>query len=111
MFTSVSKYRIILTKKHKGALRELKNNKDIIISRPDKGSGVVIMSKCDYINKLHSIMDDWSKFQKSDSTEDNIEINEQRMVECLTRLKEQGGINESLYDILRQHCAVTPRLY
>ena len=106
-----SKYRSILTKKHKEALRELQNNKDIIIFKPDKRSGVVIMNKSDYINKIHSILNDCSKFQKSDSTKDNIEINEQRMVECLKRLKEQGTINETLYENLRPHGTTTPRLY
>ena len=105
-----SKYRSILTKKHKEALRELQNNKDIIISRPDKGSGVVIMNKSDYIDKLHSILNDCSKFQKSNSTKDNIEINEQCMVECLKRLKEQGTIDETLYEKLRPHGTATPRL-
>ena len=84
---------------------------DIIISRPDKGSGVVIMNKSDHLNKLHSILDDSSKFQKSNSTKDHIEINEQRMVECLKRLKGQGAINEILYEDLRPHGTITPRLY
>ena len=59
-----SQYLSILTKNHKEALRELQNNKDIIISQPDKGSGVVIMNKSVHINKLHSLLNDCSEVQK-----------------------------------------------
>ena len=51
------------------------------------------------------------KFKKSNSTKDNIKINEQRMVTCPKRLKEQGTINETLYGNLRPHGTTTSRLY
>ena len=33
-------------------LRYMSRNKDIIICKPDKGSGVVIIDKCAYVNKM-----------------------------------------------------------
>ncbi len=45
--------------------RTLKKNKDIIITSPDKGNGVVILNKHDYIEKkkTESILNDKTKFE------------------------------------------------
>ena len=40
------------------AIKALRSNDDILITKPDKGSGVVIMSKTDYIFKMESILHD-----------------------------------------------------
>ena len=45
-YTNYKPTRIVLKKK--GILKKLGNNKDIVILRPDKGSGVVIMDKITY---------------------------------------------------------------
>ena len=50
-------------KKHR-ILKRLANNKDIVILRPDKGSGTVILNRDDYIKKLSDIINDTSKFKK-----------------------------------------------
>ena len=44
------------------ALLQLAKNKSIIITRPDKGNGIVIMNKQDYHNKMFAILNDQSKF-------------------------------------------------
>ena len=44
-------------------LRSLPRNKDIIICKPDKGRGVVIVDKCVYVNKMKEFLSDTSKFQ------------------------------------------------
>ena len=46
------------------ALKSLKNNSLIVITRPDKGRGTVIMDKKDYINKVEQILSDTSKFKE-----------------------------------------------
>ena len=38
------------------------SNKDIIITKPDKGRGVVIVNKINYINSMKAIISDRSKF-------------------------------------------------
>ena len=55
----------------------------------------------------------WNKIieKKSNSTKVIIEVNEQSMVECLKRLKEQGTDKENLYENLRPHGTITPRLH
>ena len=55
MFHALKKHRI---------LKILPNNKDIVILRPDKGSGTVILNRDDYIKKLSNIINDTSKFKK-----------------------------------------------
>ena len=42
--------------------KRLANNKDIVILRPDEGSGTVILNREEYIKKLSDIISDTSKF-------------------------------------------------
>ena len=45
------------------ALVNLSKNKDISITNPDKGSGVVILNRTDYIKKMEEIVNDTTKFK------------------------------------------------
>ena len=45
------------------AINSLRKNDDIIITKPDKGSGVVLLNKSDYVDKMNKILDDQSKFK------------------------------------------------
>ena len=45
-------------------LKKLKNNPDIIITKPDKGNGVVVMDRTDYDKRMLEMIGDTSKFQK-----------------------------------------------
>ena len=40
-----------LGKEHTEALRGIRNRKDIIVTRPENGAGVVLLYKSDYIQK------------------------------------------------------------
>jgi hypothetical protein len=53
-----------LSKDEKTALLNLKKKEDIIITRPDKGGGTVILNKSDYMEKLRAILSDTNKFQE-----------------------------------------------
>ena len=46
------------------ALKELSKNKDIIITLPDKGNGVVVLNRHDYVTKMNSLLLDRSKFKQ-----------------------------------------------
>ena len=48
----------IIKKNDVRSLRQLAKNKDIIITKPDKGRGVVIVNKTDYINSMETIIQD-----------------------------------------------------
>ena len=45
-------------------LRNLRKNKDIIITKLDKGNGVVILDQKLYDNAIQKIISDSSKFEK-----------------------------------------------
>ena len=50
-------------KKH-GILKCLRTNKDIVITRPDKGTCVVILDKMFYEEKILRLISDVNKFRK-----------------------------------------------
>ena len=50
------------------SLNELKNDKTIIVTKPNKGYGTVILNKSDYVSKLKVILGDRRTFKKN--TED-----------------------------------------
>ena len=54
--SSVDKHRI-------SVLKGLKDDKNIVICKPDKGNGVVILNKDDYISKTEEILQDITKFK------------------------------------------------
>ena len=46
------------------ALEKLSRDSSIIICRPDKGNGVVVLNRHDYVQKVESLLQDGSKFVK-----------------------------------------------
>ena len=58
-------------KKHR-ILKKLRNNKNIIITRPDKGNGVVILERDKYTTSLFSLLSDETKFKKLDTDPTNL---------------------------------------
>ena len=59
----IYKYRPIKSslKKHK-ILQKLRSQKDIIITHPDKGNGIVILSKSDCMKSMTELISDKKKF-------------------------------------------------
>ena len=53
-----------LSPEHMKTLNDLKRNKDIIITRPDKGRATVVLDKTDYVDKMMTVLTDETKFQK-----------------------------------------------
>ena len=51
-----------LNHQHISAIKNLKNRKEIIITKPGKGTGVVLLTKSDNIEKMRTILEDDSKF-------------------------------------------------
>jgi hypothetical protein len=78
-------------------LRSLAKNKSIIITRPDKGRGVVVMDRADYIQKMNTILDDRSAFAliNHDPTLDN----ENELTRFLLVLRKEGFISDQEYKL------------
>ena len=70
------------------AINRLRKNDDIIITKLDKGSGVVLLNKSDYIDKINEILDDQSKFKRLGpvSSNDNTASIESRLQKRLLDL-------------------------
>ena len=82
-------------KKHR-ILKRLANNKDIIILRPDKGSGTVILNRDEYIKKLSDIISDTSKFKKLSA--DPTLLREGQLQRFLRKLKNKHFFTKEVYD-------------
>ena len=52
----------LMTKECFQAIKSLRTNEEILITKPDKGAGVVILNKNDYSNKMKTILNDTTKF-------------------------------------------------
>lgn len=51
-------------------LKDFAKYKDIILSNPDKGEDVLLINKCEHINKIEDILTDKSKLKEvTDSCE------------------------------------------
>ena len=75
-------------KEHFQAIKSLRCNQQILITKPDKGSGVVILTKSDYMKKMSSILDDKTTFLNMGGVDlhDNTAKNEQKLQKCLLDL-------------------------
>lgn len=49
-------YSIIITNGYRKSFKELISNSNVIVSRPDRGSGWVLMDKSDYMRMFHGIL-------------------------------------------------------
>lgn len=47
-------------------LKTLSSDQNLIVLKPDKGNGVVLMNKKNYLEKMMSILNDESKFHRID---------------------------------------------
>ena len=51
-----------ITKRERVVLKNLKNNKDIIIARADKGHCIVIMDRLEYLQKMETKLSDTTTY-------------------------------------------------
>ena len=73
-----------------------------IITKPDKGSGVVLLNKSDCVDKMNEILDDQSKFIRLGSvfTNDNTASIESRLQKRLLDLVKANLIPKWIYDAI-----------
>ena len=63
-YRSYSRPNFIFSKHEIKTLDDLKDDESIIIVKPDKGNGVVILDKNDYNSKMEDILQDTTKFER-----------------------------------------------
>ena len=95
------------------AIKNLKNNKKIVITRPDKGSGVVLLNKEDYVDKMKSILKDSSKFEHiGDADLNDRTLQQERALQAfLLRACKNKHLPESVYDRIRPVGSTRLRMY
>ena len=100
-------------RQHLRVVKTLKSNQEIIITRPDKGKGVVILNKADYINKMNALLSDTSKFEMLGpvSTHDKTSKNEQTLQKYLLKLVKNGSLSHEVYNKIRPTGSQRPRMY
>ena len=70
----------------------------IVITRPDKGKGTVILNKVDYVEKIDTILNDSTKFKKLGTPNTNTVFRtEDKINRFLSCLKNDTIINENTY--------------
>jgi len=90
-------------------LKNLKQDKSIIVTRPDKGRGVVLMNKNDYLSKMYEIINDSSKFKPL--SDDPTIGREQSLITLLNRLSKEKSITEQFSKMSSPKGANPGRLY
>ena len=91
----------------------LRNNDDIIITTPDKGSGVVLLNKSDYVNKMSEILKDQLKFKRLGpvSSNGNTASIESRLQKRLLDLVIADLMTKWIYGAIRPTGSQRPRMY
>ena len=89
--------------------RHLRKNKDIAITKPDKGNRVVILDRKLYNNAIEEIISDPSKFGKLN--EDPNLKREASLQRFLRKLKQKNFFNEIEYDKLHPSGSAPARIY
>ena len=99
-------------KNHFEVAKCLKRNSDILITRPDKGAGVLILNRTDYITKMTTNLDDTSKFLKiSELSFDDTHKFEIKLQKRFLELSKKKIISRKVYELIRPIGLQRPRIY
>ena len=86
------------------ALNCLKKRDDIVVTKPDKGSGIVVMDKCEYIRLLSAAsIDDATKFSRVDDKRPNLRGRPPKQYHPL--LQKEKDVHSILHRILPEDVA------
>ena len=92
---------VLWQKNHFGVGKCLKQNSDILITRPDKGTGIVILNCTDYITKMITILDNTTKFLKiGDLSFDDTQKLEIKLQKQYLELFKKKFISRKVYELI-----------
>ena len=92
------------TKSDYSLLKSLGKDPNLIITRPDKGKGVVLLNRNDYLQKMNSILSDRSKFSILPSSTNTYKLTlklEDKINRFLRQLLDNKTINKDQYEMMR----------
>ena len=95
------------------ALKSLRGNKDILITKADKGNAVVVMNRADYIKKqVNEMLEDKNIYTHiKDKRRNPTSKTELELQDRLLRLKDTGHLTENQYKSLRPSYSYTAAFY
>ena len=89
----------VFSRKDFNNLRNLAQNSELYVTKPDKGNGVVIMNKQDYCDKINTILNDETKFSLENIDEKKLILKlEDKMNETLRSMKNKNIISKDMYE-------------
>ena len=100
-------------KEHFDAIHQLKRDKDLIITRPDKGNGVVLLQREDYILKMQNILSQQEKFVRVGPVDENdTTLQQERSLQALLlRAVKRDELTREVYERIRPIGSSRPRMY
>ncbi|CAF1531073.1 unnamed protein product [Adineta steineri] len=98
-----------VNKKLQQTLKNLSKDKNIYITKADKGNAIVIMDKSEYINKMNLIINDKKTFQLLEK--DPTLQQEDKLIRKLKSLKDSGFITETQFKQCRPVGSQPARIY
>ena len=90
-------------------LKELRKNRNIVILKPDKGNGVVVLDRSDCDQGILKIFNDTSKFRPV--KEDPTLLREGRLQRLLRKLKKDGCLDNVVYENIYPRGSQPARIY
>ena len=87
-------------------------NTDIVLTKHDKGAGVVILNRADYIDKMNAILEDINKFLKLvDLSFDDTQKLENKLQKRFLKLFRRKFISKEVYEFFRPVGSQSLRMY
>ena len=92
-----------MTKECFQAIKSLRMNEEILITKPDKGAGIVILNKNDYNDKMKTILNDTTKFLDLGPVmnNDNTAKIESWIQRRLLQLRKEYLISKQVYEAIQ----------
>ena len=101
-FNAFKIFSSVFSKKDIDDIRTLASNKEIIICKPDKGRGVIILDKATYVSQMYKLLSDNTKFEKITNysfAKYTLKI-EDKINNMLRKLKRLNTISTDIYNKL-----------
>ncbi|XP_065658272.1 uncharacterized protein LOC136082776 [Hydra vulgaris] len=95
-------------RKHK-IIKRLRKNENIVITRRDKGNGIIVLNKVDYITSLNNIISDKTKFKEL--KDDPTIKREVSLQGYLRKLKKLKCFEKDIYNKINPVGSQTARIY
>ena len=86
------------------------NNDSIIIRKPDKGNGIVIVNKLEFVNKMKQSISDETKSKKN-KKQNPTKSRENTLLTYLCKLIKDGILHDGIFQKIPPSCSSSGVLY